>query len=604
MALRYGAKLTSIFISFVLAFSFLGVTGIAYAAEETVSNVIHENVPSCESSTETKYIEDFELDKPQNVTQNAQTNSLSISDDTADDAKDNITVEMASTNTSNECANNSIFPINLAPQAETNGDVIKKIEALWWDGSGHATSVGWYDTFRINVEFALPNGQVHRGDTTTINLPPELVFYQDYNFAIFDDQHNVIATAVIDASAKVIRLTYTSYPETNSDVSGSFYFYVKINHEIVPTAQDIELKFNVDGRIIYGGVIHSGDKPTPNVPKSSTLRKNGWQSSENNRILNHVIAINRGEILANPQNAGPVIMNAELTDSIQTSDTYIQSSLCIVKGKWKIINNAWVLTNPVNVTPDYPIIWNSDNKSFSVKLGDLHEYEGFNITYSTKTNYDPVDGEIFNNHAQLKSQGVEIKHTDSSTLYFSGGGYAQGYTYTIAVHKQNKDGKPLEGAKFDVIRVNTRVSVGTIITNADGLGMLSGLLHDTYQLHEIQAPLGYLLLVNPVDVSVNAFNEDKIAHIIVTNNLKTPDKDPRENPEPQPSIPDKVLEDEPPIPNNLDQELPIYSQDENKTVSPIPKTGDNFNSAVVAIVVLLLLFDVIVVGIMLYRRNK
>ena len=49
--------------------------------------------------------------------------------------------------------------------------VITKIEAQTHDGSEPQGNTGQWDVFRLYAEFALPNGTIHAGDTTTMKLP-------------------------------------------------------------------------------------------------------------------------------------------------------------------------------------------------------------------------------------------------------------------------------------------------------------------------------------------------------------------------------------------------------------------------------------------------
>lgn len=175
-----------------------------------------------------------------------------------------------------------------ALRAEQN-NVITEITALLEDGSGPVGDVGQWQVFRLNAEFLLPNGQIHAGDTTTITLPDKLQFDQTESFEIKDNDGNVVANAVIDGTAKTITLTYTDFPESHSDVGGSFYFYVKIDRMQVDEEEIIPLNFNVGGTIIYGGDIHFIGIPEP-TPRY--LSKSGRQVSNEGRKLHFQISVN------------------------------------------------------------------------------------------------------------------------------------------------------------------------------------------------------------------------------------------------------------------------------------------------------------------------
>lgn len=99
--------------------------------------------------------------------------------------------------------------------------VITKIEAQTHDGSGPQGDTGQWDVFRLHAEFALPNGTVHAGDTTTMKLPDKLKFNQTSSFEIKDAGGNVVANATIDGGTKTLTLTYTEFVENNSDITGA-----------------------------------------------------------------------------------------------------------------------------------------------------------------------------------------------------------------------------------------------------------------------------------------------------------------------------------------------------------------------------------------------
>ena len=70
------------------------------------------------------------------------------------------------------------------------------------------------------------------------------------------------------------------------------------------------------------------------------------------------------------------------------------------------------------------------------------------------------------------------------------GGEANGYHFTIKIHKENENGDSLSGAVFEVIRDSSGVKVGEITTDSNGNGSLGGLLKDKYTIKEKKAPAG------------------------------------------------------------------------------------------------------------------
>lgn len=404
---------------------------------------------------------------------------------------------------------------DLVPQAQraVHNDVIDSITAVLSDGSGPVGTVSWDQRFRLDAAFTLPDDRVRAGDTTVIALPDELAFYYTTGFPIADASGNIVANGVIDGPAKTLTLTYTDYPETHSNVTGDFHFYVRIDHSVVTTEQDVELVFGVGSSEVRGGTIHSGPPPPPSP--ATMLAKASWQSSgDNPRLFNHTIKVNR---------EGVKIDNAVLTDvKGQSGDAYNQGSLRIRKGTWAVQGSGWSLENRVDVTGQYPVEWDPSGLSFKIRFGDIAEDEGFAVTYTTEAQYDPVVGEVFRNDSTLTGTAIETQTSGGTVVYYQAGGSAEGYTYSIRVMKEDAGtGDALAGATFDVIRVATGAVVGTATTDAAGMAEFTGLLRDAYLLEEVEAPLGYVPLAAPISVPADAFGDDKVALVPVENRLET-----------------------------------------------------------------------------------
>lgn len=392
-----------------------------------------------------------------------------------------------------------------ALRAVQNG-VITKIEAQTYNGSGPQGDTGQWDVFRLYAEFALPNGTVHAGDTTTITLQEELKFNQTSSFEIKDGNGNVVANAEINGGAKTITLTYTDYVENNSDITGNFYFYVQIDRDNVDEEEDIPVKVDVSGTVVIGNTIHFEGI---GEPAGHYLSKSGWQVTQvSDRAIRYQLSVNT---------KGEAIQNLTITDKIATPGfTVLHDSIVITKGTWVAVHGDWQLQNQTDVTADYPATWNEDG-SFTLNLGDISATDGFAIRYTAEASYDLVDGEVINNNAILSGTNIGSYTASANAYYYEAGGSAEGYVYTINIHKVGEDGASLAGAVFNVIRVANGSIVGTITTDASGQGSISGLLKDAYQLVEVTAPSGYLLMEDPVDVSPEDFGSDKTVLKTITN---------------------------------------------------------------------------------------
>ncbi len=383
--------------------------------------------------------------------------------------------------------------------------VITNISATTTSGED-VESLSIWEQFEIHADFVLPNGQVHEGDTTTVQLPAELDIVNSLPFAITDSKGNVVANAVVDSRTKTIVITYTDYPETHSDVSGSFYFRVRVDHTVVQEETDIPLNFLVEGQTIFGGNVHFEGVGTPTA---RTLNKSGWQSSGDAQTINYGIDINQEKI---------DIDNAVVGDSLGgTGVSYVQDSIRVEKGTWEIVNGSWTLTNKTNMTSSYAVNWGADGTSFQINLGNISADEGFYVSYNVHVDYQPAEGEIFTNTATLAGSNIEMLSRPARTEINYAGGSAEGYVYSIKIVKSAEDGTLLAGATFEVVRVSSGTTIGSFTTNSSGEVEVTGLLKDSYRIIEVSAPVGYELLDNPVEISPEDFGADKVASVSIVD---------------------------------------------------------------------------------------
>jgi len=121
--------------------------------------------------------------------------------------------------------------------ATEHGDVITRMYLT--DSKGNeltSSDVDQWQEFRINVEFKLHNNEIKAGDTTDVQLPDVVTLASTGSFDIKDQDGNVVAKAVVNQQTKVVTITYEPYVETHSDVKGTFYFYVRADHNVIKKA--------------------------------------------------------------------------------------------------------------------------------------------------------------------------------------------------------------------------------------------------------------------------------------------------------------------------------------------------------------------------------
>ncbi|MDX5020126.1 Spy0128 family protein [Streptococcus anginosus] len=383
-------------------------------------------------------------------------------------------------------------------------DAITKFSITDHNGKPLDKPLQQWERFKINGQFKLPNNNVHEGDYTTFKITENLVFVPIPDFDIKDQSGQVVARATVDATNRTLKLTYTKYVENKSDITGSFYFYTYINHHIVKEKKKVPIEIAVNRNVVPIGKVEF-DGLTPPVQKD--LNKVG--NFHPNNTLTYDITVNQ---------SGKEVLDAKVTDILKTPNiSYIKNSFEIYKGKWIIKDNRWVLENKEDVTSKFKVEFPSDSE-FSIKLGKINKDEGYHIKYKAKPNYQLQSGEVVENIASLWSSKTKIIDSIAKTTYVEAGGSAEGYVYSVTLHKKDEvSGGPLAGAVFRVTRDRNGAVVGDFTTDSTGKVAIPNLLKDNYTIKEIKAPDGYQLTGKEIKVKPENFNSSKSYSLDISN---------------------------------------------------------------------------------------
>lgn len=383
-------------------------------------------------------------------------------------------------------------------------DAITKFSITDHNGKPLDKPLQQWERFKINGQFKLPNNNVHEGDYTTFKITENLVFVPIPDFDIKDQNGQVVAHATVDATNRTLKLTYTKYVENKSDITGSFYFYTYINHHIVKEKKKVPIEIAVNRNVVPIGKVEF-DGLTPPVQKD--LNKVG--NFHPNNTLTYDITVNQ---------SGKEVLDAKVTDLLKTPNiSYIKNSFEIYKGKWIIKDNRWVLENKEDVTSKFKVEFPSDSE-FSIKLGKINKDEGYHIKYKAKPNYQLQSGEVVENIASLWSSKTKIIDSIAKTTYVEAGGSAEGYVYSVTLHKKDEvSGEPLAGAVFRVTRDRNGAVAGDFTTDSAGNVTIPNLLKDNYTIKEIKAPDGYQLTGKEIKVKPENFNSSKSYSLDISN---------------------------------------------------------------------------------------
>ena len=369
-----------------------------------------------------------------------------------------------------------------------------------------------YTDISVEMNFGVPSTAA-KGDTTEIKLPDNLKFIENQTFKITNDAGDVIADAVINRDTKTITLTYTDFVEKRSDITGNLKFAVRVDiaeqHENtkIPVKLTIDKQTKTVGEFNY--VFVPGD-----LNKEFDKVSWGTKKAEDGSITRtYELRVNATK---------QAFSDAIVTDQLQTDGMeYVPTSVKVYKGVWAEGNDGKLALKNRQLVTDKEVTFAADNKSFTVKLGEVAQSEGYLIEYQVRVPYAPASGETFVNYASLDANKTRIDAKESPYVYQTASGSADGYTFEIVIDKKGDDGSALANAEFDVIRKATGKSVGKLVTGADGTAKVSNLLRDEYIIRETKAPSGFQLLENDVVVNAADFDASKVARKEIVNKAET-----------------------------------------------------------------------------------
>ncbi|QQC35292.1 LPXTG cell wall anchor domain-containing protein [Streptococcus oralis] len=386
--------------------------------------------------------------------------------------------------------------------------------------SGEALTQGldiWQE-FRLTANFELPDNTVHEGDTTTLQLPSEIAFSNSSDIELRDASNNLVATGHLDATSKTITLTYTKFVENNSGVRGKFFVYVRVDHDVVSEEKDIDVNITVGHRVLSAGKIRYNGPPGK---YDSKIEKSSFQYKDDEKnVIRYNITVNRN--MAN-------YSDVTIKDAFSSPNmTFLPDTFRIYKVNWSWNNGDWKWSDAQDMTETFKnqLVVNANGDGFTLPLGDTNGF-GYMIEYRAKANYDLVDGEEITNVANMSYNGSENEQSTSTRTYQIAGGVAEGYVFTIKIHKVDEAGQPLQGAVFEVIRDRNQAVVGRLTTDSDGNASVGKLLRDNYTIREVTAPFGYDKLTEDIKISPDEFGSDKSVERRIENK-KTPPKTPTE----------------------------------------------------------------------------
>ena len=384
--------------------------------------------------------------------------------------------------------------------ADTINDVVTSVNISKSTGGAITDPLGVWDSFQVEAKFVLPNGRVKAGDQTVIQLGDDFKVFEIDTIDLLDPSGQKVATATVDDQRKIITVTYTDYPERMANVTGKLRFFARVDHQVVKGQKTIDFTLKVNKDIISGGKIdYKGVNPGKYPPTPEVFSKWGWTNSYDKLKLTYTLNINQGHT---------ALHNIDIKDKLAFTDGKIKvDSVNIHTGTWKISDGdgAYHLRNTTNVTKNYSPVVSADGRSLTVHIGDLAPEQGMTIRYDVYLDKVPAINTSYKNNATMTAKEIKEQNKVADVLYQFLDGDFNGEKYSFTIHKKGENGQALAGAIFAVTADDTGKQVGTIETDENGVGSITGLIKQAYTVQEIQAPTGYVLSEEPIKISKDDF---------------------------------------------------------------------------------------------------
>ena len=401
--------------------------------------------------------------------------------------------------------------------ADTINDVVSSVTISKSTGGAITDPLGVWESFQVEANFVLPNGRVKAGDQTVIQLGDDFKVFETDTIDLLDPSGQKVATATVDDQRKTITVTYTDYPERMANVTGKLRFFARVDHQVVKGQKTLDFTLTVDKKVISGGKIdYKGVNPGEYPPTPEVFSKWGWTNSDDKLKLTYTLNINQGHT---------ALHNIDIKDHLAFTDGKIKAdSVNIHTGTWQIDNEdgAYHLRDTTNVTKNYSPVVSADGQSLTVHIGDLAPEQGMTIRYDVYLDKVPAINTSYKNNATMTATEIQEQNKVADILYQFLDGNFNGEKYSFTIHKKGENGQALAGAVFAVIADDTNEQVGTITTDENGTGTITGLIKQAYTVQEIQAPTGYVLSEEPIKISKEDFGNDlAISREVVNKKEKT-----------------------------------------------------------------------------------
>lgn len=265
---------------------------------------------------------------------------------------------------------------------------------------------GYYDTFMITYDWAIPDNQtLSAGDTMTLKLPSGIQFPGNIQFEVRNPQNDLVGMAAVNKASGTVKVTFTDFVEQHQNIKGSLDLWVQWDKNKVQQNSETPINLGINGTI----VLTVGDQGIINP--NETLTKWGWVDEQDPLLIHWVVRINYAKSL---------IKNAEYIDYIGAGQSLVADSISVSLGHYGQNNSGFVSESELG--KEHMTI-GEDLKTFKVSFGDLDKSAV--VEYSTRV-VKELSSKAYDNSGTLTGINIEEDKTHSFVQDFGGDGNADG----------------------------------------------------------------------------------------------------------------------------------------------------------------------------------
>lgn len=328
--------------------------------------------------------------------------------------------------------------------------------------------------------------QIIKGDKMTFNFPQELLITGSDERPVLNESGDVIGNTKVNRSESKVIVVFTDYYQKNPEVNrqGSLFFTTKFDVSQVNVGENLTLTVGKTPTMIQ--VIGNGE-----IDNDEQLAKWGETINDGSNV-NWTVRVNyKGDTIKNAVFEDRLGANQEIEPGDLVSALY---------GHYE--EGVFIRDKEIS---KQQVTFHDDRKGFTIDLGDLGaEQSHVEINYHSRTT-DNGASISYQNKGKLTGVDYQEVNIDRWTPETTGGGSGSGNDILggikVTTHEKDSPEILLAGATFQVLNRDGE-TVGKIVTEKNGVGVLGELIMGEYTLVETEAPVGYDLDNSPIKVKV------------------------------------------------------------------------------------------------------